>query len=119
MALIKVVVRSLPFHRTFEPETKPDPRTVNEKAEPPTVTLAGDKEVKVGVGLFVVKVCPLDVPPPGAGLKTVRHIETIHHTDHTEHAIIFLENLVAKNCHDEIRTIVQFCLFRHLVPLFI
>jgi hypothetical protein len=40
-------------------------------AEPPAVALEGDREVNVGAGLLIVKLCPLEVPPPGVGLKTV------------------------------------------------
>ena len=61
----------LRIQRTVEPETKLEPITVRVNAEPPAVTLAGDSEVNAGTGLFIVKVCPPEVPPPGAGLNTV------------------------------------------------
>ena len=66
-----VVVRSNPFHLTLDPETKPVPVTVRVNAAPPAVADEGESEVMVGVGLLTVKVFPVDVPPPGAGLKTV------------------------------------------------
>src|SRR5258708_38605741 len=49
------------------------PLAVNVKAAPPAVPPAGDSDVIVGTGLtlLIVKVAPLEVPPPGAGLTTV------------------------------------------------
>ena len=47
------------------------PFTVSVKALPPAVTEEGVIDVVVGTGLLIVKVCPPDVPPPGAGLNTV------------------------------------------------
>ena len=46
------------------------PFAVRVNAAPPAVALAGEMEVSVGTGLLIVKVCMLDVPPPGAGLTT-------------------------------------------------
>jgi hypothetical protein len=66
-----VVVRFDPFHRTTEPTTKPLPLTVSVNAGPPAPAVAGLKLVVVGTGLLIVKVRPLEVPPPGAGLNTV------------------------------------------------
>ena len=66
-----VVVRSAPFHRTLEPETKPVPLTVRVNPAPPAVADEGESEVMEGVGLLTVNVFPVEVPPPGAGLKTV------------------------------------------------
>ena len=69
-----MVVRSAPFHRTFEVETKPVPVTVRVKADPPAVAELGEMEVRVGAGLFgavMVNVFAKEVPPPGVGLKTV------------------------------------------------
>ena len=75
-ALTKVVARSDPFHRTAESATKFVPITVNVKAEPPAVAEDGFKLLVAGTGLdatgaLMVNVTALDVPPPGAGLKTV------------------------------------------------
>ena len=47
------------------------PFTVIVNCESPTVLEVGEIEVVVGVRLFTVNVCALDVPPPGVGLKTV------------------------------------------------
>ena len=44
------------------------------KTEPPAVAEEGLRLVVVGTGLsgtLIVKVCALEVPPPGVGLKTV------------------------------------------------
>lgn len=37
----------------------------------PTNMDVGEMDERLGTGLLIVKVCPLDVPPPGVGLKTV------------------------------------------------
>ena len=52
---------------------KPLPFTVRVKAWPLAVALVGDSEASEGAGLelLIVKVAALEVPPPGAGLKTV------------------------------------------------
>ena len=71
VSLTYVVVRSLPFQRRTEPLTKFVPLTVRANAEPPAMALAGLRLVIVGAGLLIEKVAALDVPPPGAGLKTV------------------------------------------------
>ena len=68
------MVRSTPFHRTFDPETKLVPVTVRVNADPPAVAEEGDMVERVGTGLLaavMVKVNPPEVPPPGVGLKTV------------------------------------------------
>ena len=49
-----VVVRSEPFQRTTELVTKPLPSTVNVKAEPPAMAVAGLRPVVVGTGLLMV-----------------------------------------------------------------
>jgi hypothetical protein len=69
-----VVVRAVPFHLTTDPEMKLVPLTVSVKAEPPAVAELGLRLVVVGTGLsgtLIVKLCALEVPPPGVGLKTV------------------------------------------------
>lgn len=71
VALTKVVVRGLPFHRTVAPLTKFRPLTVSVKPAPPAVADEGLRLVIAGVGLLIVKVKPFDVPPPGEGLVTV------------------------------------------------
>ena len=50
------------------------PFTVKVKADPPAVALTGLMVVVVGTGLLatvIVNVWALEVPPPGAGVKTV------------------------------------------------
>ena len=69
--LTNVVVRPEPFQFTEAPFTKLEPLTVSVKAEPPAVPLVGESELIDGTGLLMVKLNPLDVPPPGVGLKTV------------------------------------------------
>src|SRR5436309_15285739 len=73
VALINVVVRSLPFQCTTDDATKFVPVTVNVNAALPATLSVGDRELTVGpgFGVFMVKVCALDVPPPGVGLTTV------------------------------------------------
>ena len=69
-----MVVRSTPFQRTTEPLTKSVPFTVSSKAKSPATAELGIRPEAVGTGLgagFMVKVRPLEVPPPGAGLNTV------------------------------------------------
>ena len=71
VALIKVVVRALPFHLTPEPATKPLPLIVNENPAPPAVIEFGFKFAIVGNGLLTVNTAADDVPPPGTGVLTV------------------------------------------------
>jgi len=67
----KVVGRSLPFQRTTELLTKFVPVMVSVNPPLPVTTVAGLMLLIVGNGFVMVKVAVLDVPPPGAGLKTV------------------------------------------------
>lgn len=69
--LLNVVVRSLPFQRTTELVTKPEPLTVRLKASPPAVPLAGESDAMAGTGLLTVKDCGSVVPPAGVGFTTV------------------------------------------------
>jgi hypothetical protein len=72
LELTNVVARSDPFTRTTEFPTKFVPSTVSVNPPFPTVTVAGAMAVVVGTGFaLTVNVCAFDVPPPGAGLKTV------------------------------------------------
>lgn len=66
-----VVVRLLPFQRTTELLMKFDPLTVKVNCGPPAPAVVGKMLFSVGAGLLTVNVCEFDVPPPGAGLKTV------------------------------------------------
>ena len=62
----------MPFHRTTDPETNPEPLTVSVKAAPPAVALDGESEVIDGAGLFTVKAFGnVAVPPPGAAFVTL------------------------------------------------
>ena len=70
VALTNVVVLAAPLNFTTDVDTKPVPLTVRMKAAPPAVALVGEREVAVGAGLLMVKVCAFDVPPP-AGFVTV------------------------------------------------
>src|SRR6266850_3991819 len=72
VALANVVVRVAPFHCTVLPLTKPVPVTVSVNAAPLISALLGLRPVSVGAGLFTVNVCAAEVPPPGAGVRTVR-----------------------------------------------
>jgi hypothetical protein len=71
VALAKLVVRAVPPHCTMEPWTKFVPVTVKVKAISPGVAREGERELSPGVGLLMVKVNALEVPPPGAELNTV------------------------------------------------
>ena len=71
---MKVVARVVPFQRIKEPLMKFVPVTLRVNPEPPADAEFGLMFESVGAGLttaFVVKVRPLDVPPPGAGVFTV------------------------------------------------
>ena len=62
-----------PFHRTTDPFTKLVPVTVRVKAAEPAAAVAGLRLVIVGAGFvdLIVNETALEVPPPGAGLRTV------------------------------------------------
>src|SRR5438128_1698739 len=64
------VGRLLPFHRTTEPGRRFDPLTVSANAGPPAPTLVGTREVITGTGLPMLNTSEIEIPPPGAGLKT-------------------------------------------------
>jgi len=64
----------MPFQRTIEPATKFDPLTVSVNEGPPAVADTGFRLRIEGTGLGVLttlRICEFDVPPPGAGVKTV------------------------------------------------
>jgi hypothetical protein len=71
--LTKVVGRGEPFQRTSDVIAKPVPITDRVKAGPPAGVDAGLRRVTVGLGFptTIDNVTAFDVPPPGAGLKTV------------------------------------------------
>lgn len=56
---------------TTEVGVKLVPLTVRAKLELPAAVEVGDMELVVGMGLFIVKTCELEAPPPGVGLITV------------------------------------------------
>jgi len=68
---INVVANGMPLKSIVEEALKFVPVTVSVKLFPPAVVEVGEIEVAVGRGLFIVSVCALDVPPPGAGFTTV------------------------------------------------
>jgi len=68
--LTNVVVRFEPFTWTTDPFTKFEPLAVSVKAGPPAVAVLGEMLASDGGELVTVKVSAVDVPPPGAGLKT-------------------------------------------------
>jgi hypothetical protein len=67
-----VVVRAVPFHCTFEEDTKLEPVTVSGNAAPPAAAELGFKDAIVGaaLALLIVNVNALLVPPPGLGVET-------------------------------------------------
>lgn len=63
--------RAEPFHRMLAPERKLDPLAVSVKALPPAMAEFGDKLDSEGVTALMAKASALEIPPAGAGLKTV------------------------------------------------
>jgi hypothetical protein len=75
--LINEVLSAWPFQSTVELLTKFVPLTAKVRSGLPAAALDGDREYAIGVGLDSGPVelitnarVPVDVPPPGAGLKT-------------------------------------------------
>ena len=66
-----VVESASPFHLTCEEDTKFDPFTVKLNVGPSAIAKPGLNDEILGIGLLIVKVRALEVPPPGVGLKTV------------------------------------------------
>jgi hypothetical protein len=66
-----MVVRSVPFQRTFEPDMKPDPVTLRVNWDPPAFVDAGLKVVMTGRGMLVVKVTASETAPSGFSTVTV------------------------------------------------
>jgi hypothetical protein len=72
VALLRnVVLRLEPFNWMTEAGSKPAPLTVKVKEEAPAVVELGLRPASVGAGSETVNDWPAEVPPPGAGLKTV------------------------------------------------
>src|SRR5499425_1815611 len=96
-----VTVRGWPPTVAVAPAAKPVPVTVSVKAALPAVTLAGLKLLMVGVGFTLATVSERapDVPPPGAGVKTV--------TLGVPAAEISLAGMAAVSCVDETYVVVR------------
>src|SRR5262249_9000093 len=96
-----VTVRAWPPTVAVAPAAKPVPVTVSVKATLPAVTLAGLKLLMLGVGFTLATVSERapDVPPPGAGVKTV--------TLGVPAAAISLAGIVAVSCVDETYVVVR------------
>lgn len=62
VALTKLVMRLLPFHRTADAAMKFVPLTVSVNGVPPGATIAGDTDVIVGAGFPPVDMLPLEQP---------------------------------------------------------
>jgi hypothetical protein len=72
VALTNVVARGAPPIWTPDEATKLVPVTVRVEAGPPAVAVLGLRLVSVGAGLLTLSAIAALVPPPGAGVKTVR-----------------------------------------------
>ncbi len=67
-----VVVRAFPLKFTVELPLKPVPLTVSGPPDVPAgAVFVGESEVIVGAALLTVRFEAAEVPPAGAGLKTV------------------------------------------------
>src|SRR5258708_28753003 len=69
--LTNAAFRGSPFTFTTAPTTKFDPFTASVNAGPPATTLDGLRDEVVGGGRKTLKAMPVELPPPGAGFKTV------------------------------------------------
>ena len=76
VALVKVVVRALPFQFTTEAATKLEPVTVRVKSESPLLALVGEIEVTLGSGL------PFPFPPGRRSARTAASATGEQHTGH-------------------------------------
>src|SRR3990172_1120917 len=70
VGLIKLVFRFSPFHWTTVPLTKLLPLTVSVNPLLPSKIRLGERLLTVGTGLLTMRLANVEVPPPGAGLKT-------------------------------------------------
>ena len=66
-----VVVLSVPFHRTLDPERKFVPFTNRAKAGLPAIADAGLKPTIFGNGFPMTKLFGLEIPPAGVGFDTL------------------------------------------------
>jgi hypothetical protein len=69
VAVIRVVGSAAPFHCTTDPEANPLPITVSVNAAPPVVAALGLRLIIVSA--LIVKLTPLEAPPPGFATDTV------------------------------------------------
>ena len=72
--------------------------TVRLKAAPPAVAAFGLRPVVAGSGLLILKLCALEVPPPGSGLKTV--------TEAVPAVAMSAAEMAAVNCDAETKVVV-------------
>ena len=108
--LTKVVARALPFQRTTELPLKLLPLTVIVKPASPATLADGVMLVIEGAGFWTDNELPAEVPPPGAGLKTV--IDTV------PVARMSVANNCAVNCVALTKIVVRFAPFtRTTAPL--
>ena len=68
---MNVVVNGTPLKSIVDEASKFVPVTVSVNEDPPAVVEVGEMELVVGTGLFIVRVCAFEVPPPGVGFTTV------------------------------------------------
>jgi hypothetical protein len=71
VALTHKVASAAPLHSTVEEGTKPVPVRSSVCAADPATTLAGSTVAITGGGLLIMKFAAAELPPPGAGLKTL------------------------------------------------
>lgn len=69
VALTKMVETAVPFHRTCEVGTKPEPLTVRLTAGPPAATEAGLRELMVGGRVAIVNVRLLETDAEGLVMR--------------------------------------------------
>lgn len=71
VALANVVARALPFHCTTEVPMKLLPFSVNVNAVPPAIAEFGAREPNDGIGVVMLNCSESELPPPGAGFRTL------------------------------------------------
>ena len=75
VAEVAVVGRGLPFQRTADAATKPDPVTVSERAGPVAVALTGKMAEMAGVGLLAVATLKVEAEEVPEGSATVTDMD--------------------------------------------
>lgn len=109
----KVVVAATPLKLTIEFEMKFEPSTVSVKSGLPAGVEVGEREIIVGTGFVtavIVKVCGLEVPPPGVGFATV--------TDAVPVAFTSAARIVAVTWVDETNVVVRDVPFQFTTEVF-